>query len=240
MFTQTLLGLALISTVSFSQIEAVTPSASFVEEAVAPVYTPSAQLVESILAQHELDLTTRLPNECGSQVFADNILLALHYLKGDEASFKLEPEKLYHPVNMNWEAIREPFEVSFTLKTGEVFAYHANVLPEFNSPAGGLAQTMNSRFFMEEGYKALAGLGGNGVCHLASLMNWVASEAGLEVVAKANHDFYPVPGVPREFGTSIRSQSPNQNLYIRNGFEVPVRFEFRIEDQTVFLFVVKL
>jgi len=241
MMTQTLLGLALISGVTISS-QAVTPSAYLVEQEVAtPVYMASAQLVEPVLAQHELDLTTRLPNEYGSQVFADNILLALHYLKGDQEEFKLDSDKAYHPSNMDWEAIREPFEVSFTLEPGQVFAYHENALPEFKE---NLAVTMNSRFYVEEGYKSLAGLGGNGVCHLASLVNWVASEAGLEVTAKVNHDFYPVPGVPKEFGTSIRyaevgHNSQNQNLYIKNGFEEPVTFEFKADNEKVTLVITK-
>lgn len=200
--------------------------------ATASAGKPVSVLVEQkteILAEHELDLTNRLlaspqggPVEYGSQVFADNILLSLHYLKGD----------VEQP--LDWNKIREPFEVSFTLEPGEVFAFHSNSLPEFEPSV-----TMNSRFFMEEGYKSLAGLGGNGVCHLASLLNWTASNAGLEVTALANHSFAPVPGVPKEFGTSIRSQSPNQNLYIKNGFEVPVEFEFGADSQYVVLTIGK-
>jgi len=157
------------------------------------------------LAEHELDLTNRLPEEYGNEVFAYNILLALEYLGAD----------------------------NFVLQPGEVFAFHSNSLPEFVPSV-----TMNSRFFMEEGYKSLAGLGGNGVCHLASLLNWTASNAGLEVTALANHSFAPVPGVPKEFGTSIRSQSKNQNLYIKNNLEAPVKFEFKVDGESVVLRIV--
>lgn len=123
-------------------------------------------------------------------------------------------------------------EDGFTLEPGEVFAFHGNVLPEFSN---FVVKTMNSKFYVEEGYKAIGGLGGNGVCHLASLINWVASDAGLEVTALANHNFAPVPGVPAEYGTSIRSQSQNQNLYIRNGFAYPVTFVFGIDSKVVSL-----
>lgn len=126
-------------------------------------------------------------------------------------------------------------EESFTLQPGEVFAFHANVLDEFTEPK----VTMNSKFFIEEGYKSIGGLGGNGVCHLASLLNWVAAEAGLEVVAPANHSFASIPGVPKEYGTSIRSQSPNQNLYIRNNFDYSVSFSFKIVGELVFLRIEK-
>lgn len=245
--TQTLLGLALISQVTISP-QAVTPSAYLVDQAVTtPIYMSSAYLVEPVLARNVLDLTTRLPSQYGSQVFADNILLALHYLKGDEGDFKLDPEKPYHPANMDWEHVREPFEISFTLEPGEVFAYHENVLPEFDPPSASRRRrivTMNSRFYIQEGYKSLAGLGGNGVCHLASLINWVASEAGLEVTAKANHNFAPISGVPKEYGTSIRyaetgHNSQNQNLYVKNGFEEPVTFEFEADSQKVILTITK-
>lgn len=126
-------------------------------------------------------------------------------------------------------------EEEFTLAHGEVFAFHDNVLPEFAEPK----ITMNSEFFVDEGYKSIGGLGGNGVCHLASLMNWVASEAGLAVVAPNSHSFAPVPGVPKEYGTSIRSQSPNQNLYLRNNFSYPVKFVFTIEESLMTLRVIK-
>lgn len=113
---------------------------------------------------------------------------------------------------------------------------------------------MSSKFFMDEGYLALAGLGGNGVCHLASLMNWVAKEArlqmpsaladggqaGLDVLAPVNHDFYPVPGVPKENGTAILSQSAQQNLYIKNNKDYPVSFEFKADANNVELKIVKL
>lgn len=123
----------------------------------------------------------------------------------------------------------------FVLQPGEIFAFHSNVLSEFAEPK----VTMNSRFFIEEGYKSIGGLGGNGVCHLASLMNWVASEAGLEVVAPNGHNFAPISGAPEEYGTSIRFQSPNQNLYIKNNFDYPVRFVFKIAGQLVFLRIEK-
>lgn len=180
---------------------------------------------QRVLAQHLLDLTTRLPSPSGSGVFADNILLSLHYLKGDSG----DPRKI------DWEKIRSPFEVSFTLNPGEVFAFHKNVLPEYSDPK----HTMNSAFFVEEGYKSLAGLGGNGVCHLASLITWVATQAGLEVKAPARHDFWPVPGVPKIFGTSIRSQQACQNLYIRNSLDQPVTFVFRADNQNVDLKISK-
>lgn len=193
------------------------PVASFVE----PLVSPMAET--RVLVEHTLDLTIREPNPYANQVFTDNILLSLHYLKGDVDNPKI-----------NWEKVRQPFEVSFTLKPGEVFSFHGNVLPEFKDPV----VTMNSRFFMEEGYKSVGGLGGNGVCHLASLINWTASNAGLKVMAPVNHNFALVPGIPHEFGTSIMSQSPNQNLYIQNNFDFPVTFKFEADQHSVVMKIV--
>lgn len=207
------------------------------------INSPSASLVEQkrVLAEHKLDLTNRLPDEYGNQVFADNILLTLHFLKGDVESLRLTSNKSGW-ANLDWERIRQPFEASLTLEPGEVFAYHDTILPEFsNLPL----KTTNAHYTIREGFKPLAGLPGNGVCHLASLINWVAFEAGLEVTAKVNHDFYPVPGVPRENGTSIRwgpngeYNSRNQNLYVKNNFEVPVTLVFKVGQSIVNLTIVK-
>jgi len=178
-----------------------------VSQAATPLLSPIPEYMrvlgnqEVVLAEHSLDLTSRDEVEIVNKVFAFNILKALEYL-GTE---------------------------TFSLNPGEVFAFHANVLPEFENPV----ITMNSKFYIEEGYKAIGGLGGNGVCHLASLINWVGSEAGLEVTALASHSFAPVPGVPKEFGTSIRSQSQNQNLYIKNNLNFPVVFSFQTENKEV-------
>ena len=201
-----------------------------VSHAAAPLLSPIPEhllvfnIKEEVLAEHFLDLTIRDEDANANQGFADNILLALHYLKGD-----IEDSK----VNWNWT--RAPFEVSFTLQPGEVFAFHDNVLAEFANPVA----TMNSEFMTYEGYKSVWGLGGNGVCHLASLINWVATEAGLEVVAPNGHNFASIPGVPKKYGTSIRSQSSNQNLYIINSFDYPVVFRFTANSQEISLSLLK-
>lgn len=207
---QTILGLATMVMTMASQPAELSASALMMVEQ------------KQVLAKEELDLTKRLPTEYGARVFSDNILLALRYLN-DPASAKAMAGK--------WEKVREPFTVEFTLAPGEIFAFHDNVLKDFQNPK----VTMHSKFFMDEGYLALNGLGGNGVCHLASLINWVAQEAGLEVIAKVNHDFAPVPGVPRQYGTAIMSTDQNQNLYLKNTKTYPVKFIFRADQEKVIL-----
>lgn len=210
--------------------------------ASAPLITPHYEVYQAqsqIVSERKLDLTDRWPDEYGNQVFADNILLALHYLKQER--YQREEKYQKNQKEIDWEEIRKPFEVSFELKPGQMFAFHPNVAPEY---ADAVVQTMNSRFYTDEGYKSFGGLGGNGVCHLASLINWVASEAGLEVIALVDHNFFPIPGVPKTYGTSIRfaptgGNSQNQNLYIRNNFDVPVRFVFAVNSNSVDLKILR-
>ncbi|MDO8658466.1 MAG: VanW family protein [Candidatus Levybacteria bacterium] len=246
MIKETLIAISLFANVSLSSL-GVTPSASMAAE-------------KQIMAYEELDLTNRIPNyPDGNQIFADNILLSLHYLKGDVEEFRVSEEiasssfdklrisrnddkTINGPKNIDWEKVRTPFDVSFTLKSGEVFAYHNNVLEEYK---GKVSYSMNSRFYVEEGYKSLNGLGGNGVCHLASLINWVSKDGGLEVVSHVNHDFSPVNGVPREYGSSIfyapsGQNSQEQNLYIKNNLDYPIRFDFKVDEKKVALSISKI
>jgi hypothetical protein len=179
---------------------------------------------EKVLAEHVLDLNERLPDsEKGNEVFKYNILLNLKYLEGNLG-------------------LGDSFTTEVELQPEEVFAYHENLLPEFQ---GKQVKTSETRFIAQEGYQAFWGLYGNGVCHLASLMNWTASDAGLKVTALANHNFWPIPGVPKEFGTSIRYlpndnwRTRNQNLYIENPFEEPVKLVFYSSPDEVKLKVIR-
>jgi len=240
MIKETLIAISLITNISLTSLGV----------------TPSAQLTQqhqTVLATQTLDLTNRLPGEFGNQVFADNILLNLHYIKGDVEELRMSNEilnqvqndkqsRISGPGDIDWKKVREPFEVSFALKPGEVFAFHENVLPEYKNIVN---ITSNSHFDFANGYKSLNGLSGNGVCHLASLINWVAKEADLESKSMVNHDFSPVPGVPREYGASIYYSpsgglnTESQNLYIKNNFDYPVKFEFKADSKEVNLTIVK-
>lgn len=179
---------------------------------------------EKVLAEHVLDLNERLPaSPSGNEVFKYNILLNLKYLEG----------------NLD---LGDSFTTEVELQPGEVFAYQENLLPEFQDKS---VKTGGTKFIAQEGYKALGGLYGNGVCHLASLINWTASDAGLKVTALANHNFWPIPGVPKEYGTSIRYlpdngwKTKNQNLYIENPFDEPVKLVFHSFPEEVKLKVIR-
>lgn len=179
-----------------------------------PVAGFSGQLIEpwvTVLASEILDLSQRYPVESVNEGFKENILVNLSYFK------KINNGRLI-------------------LRPNEVFTFHNQILPEFKKEK---IITQESTYSAKDGYKLVAGLYGNGVCHLASVMNWVATEAGLEVTALVNHDFAPVAGVDQKYGTSIK-YSPNiggtaerQNLYIRNTKDYPVEFIFILEGENL-------
>lgn len=177
-----------------------------------PLLSPLAQAKEVVLGERQLDLSKRHPDAQINDVFEFNILLFL-----------------------------ENLDYGFTLEPGEFFAFHDQVLPELGDQA---LITGPSRFSSQESYQTTLGLSGNGVCHLASLINWAAGEAGLETVARVSHNFAPIPGVPRKYGVSIRTlpeatSNQNQNLYLKNTLDYPVKFVFNVEEEKVEIKVIK-
>ncbi len=162
-----------------------------------------------ILSSEKLDLSRRYPVVSVSEGFKENILIALGYLASQDDVLELKP--------------------------GEVFAFHKKgILPEFNESK---IVSQESDFTTNTRYKVVAGLGGNGVCHLASLINKAASKAGLEVTAPVNHNFAVIEGIEREYGTSIstRNSPERQNLYVKNNLGFTVRFQFNLEGEVLTL-----
>ena len=178
------------------------------------------------MASHEMSLDNRYGNAYVNDVFKDNILLTLRYLEGSVS----EADKI------SWEAIKKPFKYEFSLKPKEVFAFHDTTLPEYT---GSIVKTTNAHFNYQDGFKSDGYLFGDGVCHLASLIYWVAKDAGLDAVSPVNHNFAEVPEVPKEYGVSI-SFRPNeiyrsalQNLYITNNKEMPISFVFEYDGENL-------
>lgn len=116
----------------------------------------------------------------------------------------------------------------FVLKPGEKFAFHGNAF-----------KTTNSDFTSAQGFKSDGYLMGDGVCHLASFMNLVALEAGLETYVPKNHDFAAIPDIPRKYGVSIYSTSAQNNLYITNNKSYSIKFEFTTVDNQLTLTISK-
>lgn len=172
----------------------------------------------TVLGDQAFSLEKRYANTYVNDVFKDNILLTLAYLRGMQKTD-----------NPNWKLIQQPFTYSFTLKPGEVFAFHEDVLPQFE---GKVVKTTTAHFSSDEGFRSDGYLVADGVCHLASLINEAASHAGLEVVAPTNHDFAVIPEIPKQFGTAIyfmpgeKGTNALQNLYVRNNKDKPVDVVF--------------
>lgn len=172
-----------------------------------------------LLATKNISLENRYENKFVSDVFKDNILLDLAYMRGLVKNHN----------DIVWTAIEKPFTYKFTLFQNKTFAFHDDVLEKYKS---SVAVTANAHFNFQEGFKSDGYLAGDGVCHLASLIYWVAMEAKLDAFAPTNHGFAVIPEIDKEYGVSIYSVSGSreanamQNLYITNSKINPVEFIF--------------
>jgi hypothetical protein len=177
-----------------------------------------SQYVEKPLAVHEMSMDQRYGNQFVNDVFKDNILLTLAYTNGKVSAN-----------NVKWDGVLKPFTFELKLKPGQVFAFHSDVLAKYQNE---VAKTTNANFNFEDGFKSDGYLTGDGVCHLASIINWVASDAGLQVEAPTNHNFAVIPQVPQKFGTSIyyypgqHDTNALNNLYVRNNKNKDIFFKF--------------
>lgn len=165
------------------------------------------------LASRSFSMDDRYGNKFVNDVFKDNILLTISYMAGSVRS----------KADISWAQVEAPFHYEFTLKPGEVFAFHEGVLPQYKNK---VAVTTGVLFNSIEGFKYDGDLVGDGVCHLASLIYWAAKDAGLDAYAPSNHNFAKINDVPKEYGVGILAPSPLGNLYITNNKEVPVTFAF--------------
>lgn len=174
-------------------------------------------------AQHAISLDVRDKNGSVNNIFKNNILLTLAYMSG------LVQDKS----EINWQDLNKPFHYDYVLRPGEIFAFHEDILTQYSNKR---VYTTNVHFNSAEGFLSDGYLYGDGVCHLASLINWVAYDAGLFVLAPTDHKFREIPEIPQKFGVSIYSSpsakenNKKQNLYIENKFGKPVLFAFNYED----------
>lgn len=201
--------------------------------AMSPVSIPATGSPSMVIASEQMNMNQRYGNIFVNDVFKDNILLTLNYMNGKVASAK----------DINWSEIEKPGTYEFTLKPGEEFAFHGDVLPEYK---GKIAVTTKAHFNYTDGFKSDGYLMGDGVCHLASFMNWVAKDAGLETVVLRNHDFAVIPGVDRKYGVGIYDNpaepgsSGYSNLYIKNTKNETVKFVFNFDGTNLKLNIVEL
>ncbi|MBI4035783.1 VanW family protein [Candidatus Daviesbacteria bacterium] len=185
-----------------------------------------------VLAQREMSLDNRYDVQFVNDVFKDNILLNLAYLRGTVTK----------AADIDWRTVTKPFQYEFTLSPNKTFAYHEDVKDQYK---GKVEKTTNAHFNGAEGFKTDGYLFGDGVCHLASLLNWVAREAELEVESPTNHDFAKINDISKEYGVSIYSSpfskgsNTLQNLYITNNKNKPITFKFAYKDNKVSVTIVK-
>lgn len=183
--------------------------------------TQPAQPERALLAEKSYSLEYRYPDKWVSNVFKDNILLALYYLRGNEKSS-----------NVNWTEVEKPFHYEFGLEKDKTFAFQGDVLPEFE---GRVSKTTGSNFSSYEGYKSDGWLIGDGVCQLASFINMAARQAGLSVLSPTNHNFAAIPEVPKEYGVAIFAHNPMQNLYVTNNKngKITIAFDYKNDILTI-------
>lgn len=194
------------------------------------IATPSAKPEVHALGSREFSLENRYPDKWVSDVFKDNILLNLAYMRGAVKSS-----------NVNWDEVRKPFNYKFSLKKDQIFAFHEDVLPQFQ---GKVVKTTEAHFNSYEGFKSDGWLIGDGVCHLASIINWAARDAGLEVLSPTNHDFMPIPEIPKEYGVAIYDvpgqgySNEAQNLYVKNNKDkaISINFDYNGKELKVSVF----
>lgn len=188
---------------------------------------------ENMLSQKQMSLENRYADKWVSNVFKENILLNLAYLNGTVTSKK----------EVNWDELKKPFRFEFILKSGQTFAYHDDILPEYKDK---VVKTTNAHFNSTEGFKSDGYLFGDGVCHLASLIYWTAKDAKLDAKSPVNHNFAQIPEVPKEYGVSIYSNpglkgaNARQNLYITNNREKAIAFKFDYDGAKIKVSVVEL
>jgi VanW like protein len=190
---------------------------------VSAISSVAKDLNQKVLASREIDMEYRYGVPSVSKVFKDNILLNIAYLDGRVTSAS----------QIKWDEIDRPFHSEFTLNPNEAFAYHDAILPEYQDR---VVVTTNARFNKQDGFKSDGYLYGDGVCQLASLINWAARDALLEVTQYTNHDFAAIPEVPKQYGVAIyynpnsKLASARENLYITNNQDKPVTFHFDYRD----------
>jgi hypothetical protein len=239
MITQVIPSILLISSLAISSVANTSvpgeTQRTFAGMGVIPMELPfsvATQKEQVVMGSRAFSLDKRLANKYLNDVYKDNILLNLAYMR----------EITHAGETVNWDLIHQPFKYEFNLKPGERFAYHDSIQSEYGQ---NVVKLTNSHFDASEGYKTDGRLYGMGVCHMASVIHWAAKDAGLESIAPSNHDFAVINEVPKEYGVAIYS-NPNshtvsslQNLYITNNQDKEVTFRFEFDGDNLRVTVLK-
>ncbi len=190
-------------------------------------YMPSAH----VLAVKTMSLDNRYPEQSVNEIFKENILLTTAYMRGEKRTGAIDSS-----------SIDKPFHYEITLHKGEVFAFHDDVLPKYS---GRVVATTHAHFNAKEGFKSDGYLTGDGVCHLASLIDFAAQSAGLNVFAPISHDFANIPDVPKEYGVAIYNVpsepmvNAQHNLYVTNTLSQDITMVFDYHNSMLKVSIVK-
>lgn len=172
-----------------------------------------------VLASKTYSLENRYQVPFVNAVFSDNILLTYSYLAGQTQ----EGQKV------DWDVVKKPSRYQFELEPGKTFAFHDEIMDQYKN---SVVKTTNAHFSSKQGFKSDGHLVGDGVCHFASFINVVSTQAGLKVDAPTSHNFAIIPDVDKKFGTSIfympgqPTTSNRQNLYVTNTTDKTIAFVF--------------
>lgn len=183
-------------------------------------------------AQGSLTLENRHADSEINKIFKNNILLTLLYMSG----------RIKDKSQIDWSEIDKPFEFQIKIEPDQVFAFHDSVIPEYRNK--NIIGT-NAHFSADEGFLSSGYLYGDGVCHLASLINKTAIQAGLNTKSPINHDFAVIPDIQKEYGVSIYTSPSNpdnsssQNLYIENNTEKSIILGFNYNGDKIDLSIIK-
>ncbi len=185
--------------------------------------SPSAaikpNITDKVIGEKQFSLENRYAVKSVNEIMKKNILLNMAYLEGT----------VTNKSDIDWDKVTSAFHFEKTLKAGETFAYHEIVRPEYKD---SLAFTTKARFNASDGFLSDGYLYGDGVCHLASLINWAAIDAGLKTVVPKDHrSVAHIPDIPDDYGVSIymdasKGAGANNNLYITNTKDHEVKFHF--------------
>lgn len=183
-------------------------------------------------ARGSLLLDNRHANSDINKIFKNNILLTLSYMSG----------KVKDKSDIDWNEIAKPSEFKIKIDPNSAFAFHDTVLAQYRNK--NLVGT-NAHFSSDEGFLSSGYLYGDGVCHLASLINKTAIQAGLNTESPVNHDFAKIPDIEQKYGVSIYTSPANpqnssaQNLYIENNTGKPVYLVFNYNQNHLELEIIK-
>lgn len=187
-------------------------------------------VTDKVIGEKQFSLEDRYAVKSVNEIMKKNILLNLAYLNGTVTKKS----------DIDWIKVTSPFHFEKTLGANETFAFHEIVRSEYKD---NLAFTTKAHFNASDGFLSDGYLYGDGVCHLASLINWAALDAGLNTVVPKDHrSVAHIPEIPDDYGVSIymnreSGAGANNNLYITNTKDHAVIFHFDFDGQQLKVYV---